>query len=74
MERSGADKSGRTSTAPTTIRKTVDAIVMGFSILRAYDTVRWLMEFAENGDAASSAHTVLTAVVNVGKILIGLDN
>ncbi|MFD6410915.1 hypothetical protein [Nocardia asteroides] len=65
---------GRKLTAKTALRRTVNATSMGFSVLRAYGTVLWLKEVADNGDAASSAHTVLTAVVYLGKILTGLAN
>lgn len=65
---------GRTLTVPKTVRKAGATILVVFNVLRACSTMLWLKEYVANGDAASSAHTLLAAVVGLGKILTGLDN
>lgn len=61
-------------TVPKTVRKAGVTILVVFNVLRACITLLRVKEYVENGDAASSAHTLLAAVVNLGKILTGLHD
>ncbi|MEU4323431.1 hypothetical protein AB0F85_32070 [Nocardia fluminea] len=62
------------ATARNGIAVTNTGVYVLYQYMRVCMTALWLKDLAETGDAASPAHTVLTAFVKFGSILTGLVN
>lgn len=62
---------GDRKVAQMIVRKGVPALMQ---CLRAAGLVLGLVNLVGNDDAASSAHAVLTAIINLVKTLLGLQN
>ncbi|MGW1737379.1 hypothetical protein ACWCPQ_01065 [Nocardia sp. NPDC001965] len=72
MDQSGTSGNRRGRKAAQTITRKVLPAVLAHALSKM--VAAWMANLVEDDEAASPAHTVLTAIVKLWKILLGLGN